>query len=136
MLFVFYFHYAIAITPLLYAYPTEIFPYELRGWGVAITLVIANTTLLIGQVANPVAMGRLGWRYYILFCVLDALFFVCVWFLYPETKGKSLEEVAEVFGDAMVSPLTDVDKLEHVASHEEHGSGGVKQRVVGDAKKY
>jgi hypothetical protein len=72
-------------------------------------------------------MGRLGWRYDILFCVLGALFFLCVWFLYflyPETKGKSLEEVAEVFGDAMVSPLTDVDKLEHVASHEEHGSGG------------
>lgn len=31
MLFLFYFHYDIALSPLLYSYPTEIFPYELRS---------------------------------------------------------------------------------------------------------
>lgn len=121
MLFIFYFHYAIALTPLLYAYPTEIYPYELRGWGVALTLMLANTTLLIGQVANPVAMDRLGWRYYIVFCIIDALFFVCVYFLFPETKGKSLEEVAEVFERTNVGKLSDVDpeKLKTEVIHEE-----------------
>lgn len=117
MLFIFNFHYAIAITPLLYAYPTEIFPYELRGFGVALTLVGANLTLIVGQVANPVALGKLGWRYYIFFVVIDALFFVAVWFLFPETKGRSLEEVARVF-EKTDEPLIAPEKVEAVLNSE------------------
>ncbi|PSN67618.1 general substrate transporter [Corynespora cassiicola Philippines] len=113
-LFIFNFHYAIALTPLLYAYPTEIFPYELRGFGVALTLFGANITLIIGSVANPVAMKALGWRYYILFVVIDALFFIAVWFLFPETKGKSLEEVAKVFDKDGDGRLIDAAKVEAV----------------------
>lgn len=96
LLFIYYFHYDIALTPLLYSYPTELFPYEWRSWGVAFTLIVTNLTLIVGQVANPVAMAHLGWRYYILFCILDALFCVAVWMLFPETKGKSLEELADL----------------------------------------
>lgn len=116
MIFVFYFHYAIALTPLLYAYPTEIFPYELRGLGVSLTLIGANITLVIGQVANPVAMSTLGWKFYIFFCVIDALFFVTVWFLFPETKGKSLEEVAEIFEKNHDGHLIAPEKMEAVLS--------------------
>lgn len=97
MLFIFYFHYDIALTPLLYSYPTELFPYEWRSWGVAYTLICTNGSQIIGMFANPIAMGRLGWRYYIVFCVLDALFIAAVWLLFPETKGKSLEELADLF---------------------------------------
>ncbi|OJJ54143.1 hypothetical protein ASPSYDRAFT_490368 [Aspergillus sydowii CBS 593.65] len=99
MLFLFYFHYDIALSPLLYSYPTEIFPYELRSWGVAFTLIVTNASLIVGQIANPIAMADIGWRYYILFCVLDLLFFLVVWLLFPETKGKSLEEIGKIFDD-------------------------------------
>ncbi|KAH7398620.1 general substrate transporter [Phaeosphaeria sp. MPI-PUGE-AT-0046c] len=118
-LFIFNFHYAIALTPLLYAYPTEIFPYELRSFGVALMLFGANLTLIVGSVANPVAMKALGWKYYILFCVIDALFFVAVWFLFPETKGKSLEEVAMVFEKEKDGPLVDPEKVDAVLNEKE-----------------
>lgn len=118
-LFIFNFHYAIALTPLLYAYPTEIFPYELRSFGVALVLFGANLTLIVGSVANPVAMKALGWKYYILFCVIDALFFVAVWFLFPETKGKSLEEVAMVFDKEKDGPLVDPEKVNAVLNEKE-----------------
>lgn len=111
MLFVFYFHYDIALTPLLYFYPTEIFPYELRSWGVAFTLIVTNASLIVGQLANPVAMADLRWRYYILFCMLNVLFFAAVWFLFPETKGKSLEEVASVFEDMPAPVPWDPEKV-------------------------
>lgn len=109
LLFIFYFHYDIALTPLLYSYPTELFPYEWRSWGVAFTLIVTNLVLIIGQVCNPIAMAKLGWRYYILFCILDSLFIVIVWFLFPETKGKSLEELSGIFDKLEPARVVDVE---------------------------
>ncbi|KAK5673660.1 hypothetical protein LTS12_029815, partial [Elasticomyces elasticus] len=37
--FIFYFHYDIAYTPLLLGYPTEIFPYSIRSKGVTVDLL-------------------------------------------------------------------------------------------------
>jgi len=114
MLFVFYFHYDIALTPLLYSYPTEIFPYELRSWGVAFTLICTNGSLIVGQLANPVALHSIGWRYYILFSCLNVIFFITVWFVFPETKGKTLEEIASVFEKPMNGRATSFPDLEKV----------------------
>lgn len=114
MLFIFYFHYDIALTPLLYSYPTEIFPYELRSWGVAFTLICTNGSLIVGQLANPVALHSIGWRYYILFSCINLIFFVTVWFVFPETKGKTLEEIAIVFENPATSQaasLPDPEKM-------------------------
>lgn len=97
MLFIFYFHYDIALTPLLYSYPTELFTYEWRSWGVAYTLIVTNASQIIGQFCNPIAMAKIGWRYYIVYCILDAALIALVWVLFPETKGKSLEELANLF---------------------------------------
>ncbi|KEY64419.1 hypothetical protein S7711_08475 [Stachybotrys chartarum IBT 7711] len=113
MLFVFYFHYDIALTPLLYSYPTELFPYEWRSWGVAFTLIVTNASQIIGQICNPIAMSRIGWRYYIVFCILDALFIAEVWLLFPETKGKSLEELAGIF-----DKLDDINLVDEEKKHE------------------
>ncbi|RSL92094.1 hypothetical protein CEP52_014009 [Fusarium oligoseptatum] len=111
MLFVFYFHYDIALTPLLYSYPTELFTYEWRSWGVAYTLIVTNLSQIIGQFCNPIAMAKIGWKYYIVFCVLDALFIAQVWFLFPETKGKSLEELASLFEKLEDASARDPEKL-------------------------
>jgi MFS family permease len=97
MIFVFYFHYDIAFTPLVYAYPTEIFPYSLRSVGVTLTYLTGHLGLIVSLFVNPIAMKRISWRYYILFCVLNAVLFVIIYFLFPETKGHSLEEIAAVF---------------------------------------
>jgi Sugar (and other) transporter len=51
----------------------------------------------MGMFVNPIALKAIGWKYYILFCCILALFFVPIFFLFPETKGYTLEEIAEVF---------------------------------------
>jgi len=97
MIFVFYFHYDFAMTPLVLAYPAEIFPYALRGIGVTGTYCSIYVTLIFNLFVNPIAMASIGWRYYTVFCVINAVFFVVVWFVFPETKGYTLEEIAIVF---------------------------------------
>jgi MFS family permease len=96
-IFIYYFFYDIAWTPLLQAYPVEIFPYTLRGRGLSITYISSFIGLIVGNQLNPIAMKNIQWKYYIVFCCLLAVLFVLIWFLFPETKGHTLEEIREVF---------------------------------------
>jgi sugar porter (SP) family MFS transporter len=133
-IFVFFFHYDIAYTPLLLGYPTEIFPYSLRSKGLTVELLTVYGSLIILSFVNPIALDNIGWHYYIVFCVLLAIFFVVTFFLFPETKGYSLEEIAEVFDgpgatrhaqDAAAIRASkaenDSDYLESETTHQEMG---------------
>lgn len=96
-IFIYYFFYDIAWNPLLQAYPVEIFPYSLRGRGLTVTLGSTYVGLIIGQFVNPIAMDAIGWHYYIVFCILLGILFVIIFFMFPETKGHTLEEIAQIF---------------------------------------
>ncbi|KAF1944286.1 hypothetical protein EJ02DRAFT_452654 [Clathrospora elynae] len=53
------------------------------------------------------AIANIGYKYFVVFACLTLVSVVVVYFMYPETKGKSLEEPAELFGDPVVVRLTD-----------------------------
>ena len=53
------------------------------------------TQILLNQV-TPVAMARIEWRYYFLFVVTNIVSAGALLLLYPETNGKSLEQMDEV----------------------------------------
>jgi MFS family permease len=106
-IFIYYFFYDIAWTPLLQAYPVEIFPYTLRGRGLSVAYIGTYSGLILGNQVNPIAMKALSWKYYIVFCVILACLFVIVWFLFPETRGHTLEEMREIFEGKYETP----DKL-------------------------
>ncbi|KAJ3546740.1 hypothetical protein NM208_g1849 [Fusarium decemcellulare] len=95
--FITFFFYAIAWAPLLQAYIVEIYPYTLRGRGLSIMYISTFVGLVVGNQVNPIAMGDIGWKYYIVFCCILAVLLVIIWFLFPETKGHTLEEIQEVF---------------------------------------
>ncbi|GJC86115.1 lactose permease [Colletotrichum liriopes] len=96
-IFIYYFFYDIAWSPLLMSYPVEIFPYTQRGRGLTVTLGSTFISLIIGQFCNPIGLANLGWKYYIVFCVILAILLFSIWLLFPETKGRTLEQIAEVF---------------------------------------
>ncbi|KAH7134451.1 general substrate transporter [Dactylonectria macrodidyma] len=96
-IFIYYFFYDIAWTPLLQAYPVEIFPYTLRSRGLTVTYISAFTGLIVGNQVNPIAMKSIAWKYYIVFCCILFALLVLIWLLFPETKGHTLEEISKVF---------------------------------------
>lgn len=48
---------------------------------------------------TPVAIESIGYKYYILYAVLGACIPILVFFLYPETMGRSLDDMERLFRD-------------------------------------
>jgi hypothetical protein len=46
---------------------------------------------------TPTAIANIGWKYYIIFAVLNLSWTPFIWYFYVETAGLSLEEVDLVF---------------------------------------
>ncbi|KAL8309982.1 hypothetical protein RB597_010002 [Gaeumannomyces tritici] len=124
-IFIFYFFYDIAWTPLLQAYPVEIYPYTLRSRGLSLTLITSFTGLIVGNQVNPIAMGAIQWKYYIVFCCLLLVLLLLVYFLFPETKGRTLEEIREVF-EGPATPTAMSLKAEEAAGEPAYGDGQEK----------
>lgn len=134
-IFLYYFFYDIAWTPLLQAYPIEIYPYTLRARGLSVTYIFTFVGLIVGNQVNPIAMQHIQWKYYIVFCCLLALLLVLVWFLFPETKGHSLEEIREVF-EGKQDPETKLAQVELGSRKDETGEdvGDKHDKGVPEAK--
>ncbi|KAJ5747758.1 MFS sugar transporter [Penicillium nucicola] len=107
-LFLYYGGYDIAFTPLLLAYPAEIWQFSLRAKGVALTSACTYFALLFNSFVNPIALNAIHWKYYFVYIALLVLIFVVVYLLYPETRGHSLENMAAIFDDDENSSWTDV----------------------------
>jgi hypothetical protein len=61
--------------------------------------VIIN--IIFNQV-SPIAFSEVGYKYYSLFICTNLVGAVVVFLIFPETKGKSLEEIAQIFGDEVI----------------------------------
>lgn len=70
-------------------YPSEILPLRLRQKGSSISTA-SNWIInyMIVQITPP-AINNIGWRTYIIFAVLNAVFVPIIYFFFPETKGMS-----------------------------------------------
>jgi hypothetical protein len=53
--------------------------------------------LLFNVFVNPIALNSIAWKYYIVFVCVLITCLITVYFMYPETRGHSLEEMAIVF---------------------------------------
>ncbi|TVY82751.1 High-affinity glucose transporter [Lachnellula suecica] len=74
--------------PVSWVYPPELFPLRVRGKAVAVVTS-----------ANWAFNFALGYFVYLVFGVFCATMFLHVLFMFPETAGKSLEEVETMFTD-------------------------------------
>jgi Sugar (and other) transporter len=83
-------------------YYMEICPFSLRAKGSQLYSLSGALASLFNNYVNPIAMAAISWKYYIVWDIWLFCMVAIVYFGFPETHGKSLEEVAEVFGDAMI----------------------------------
>lgn len=78
-------------------YVTEILPFNLRMRGQASFQFFSTCFSLLSTYAVPVGLQNMGWKFYCIFIPWVVVEFVVLYFVYPETKGPSLEEIALIF---------------------------------------
>jgi hypothetical protein len=49
---------------------------------------------------TPVAVNTIGYKYFIVYAVISATIIPLVYFFYPETMGRSLEELEMMFAES------------------------------------
>lgn len=123
------FVFSLFYTPLgiiSWVYPAEIFPVEVRALGNAITTFTNWVVNLVFAQFSPQALTRIGFRYFYVFFVMNIIAFISYWFFFPETKGRSLEQMDELFGDRVV-PHTLEDPESALAAKKEESATHIEK---------
>ena len=92
--------------PLPWLYPAELSPIKTRAKANAISTCsnwLFNFTVVM---ITPVMVARIHWGTYLFFAALNACFIPIIYFFYPETANRSLEEIDLIFAKGYVENMT------------------------------
>ncbi|OQD75780.1 hypothetical protein PENDEC_c006G06917 [Penicillium decumbens] len=112
-LFLYMCFFGASILPLPWLYPAEMSPIRTRAKANAVSTCsnwLFNFTVVM---ITPVMVSHIGWGTYLFFAVMNGIFIPPMYFFYPETAGRSLEEIDLIFAKGYVENMSYVK-----ASHE------------------
>ncbi|KAJ7891146.1 hexose transporter [Mycena leptocephala] len=89
--------YNLGYNALTYTFLVELFPFHSRAKGITFFQWWGRMASFFNQFVNPIGLAHSGWRYYISYVVWLAFEIVFVYFLFPETAGRTLEELAFLY---------------------------------------
>ncbi|KAF2014545.1 general substrate transporter [Aaosphaeria arxii CBS 175.79] len=96
-MFIYSIFYNIGWNALTYTYMVEIFPFQQRSKGIAFEQLTVRLANFFNTYINPIGLDSIGWKYYIFYCVWMIVEISTVYFLFPETHNRTLEELSFMF---------------------------------------
>lgn len=95
---------------IVVVYPPELYPLHVRAKAVALS-TSANWAVNFALVyVVPYAFAQIQWKVYLIFAVFCAVMFIHVFFLFPETSQKPLEQVDQMFDDTILGRIKLIGK--------------------------
>ncbi|KAL8364929.1 hypothetical protein RB595_003968 [Gaeumannomyces hyphopodioides] len=91
--------YAIGYNAITYTYLVEIWPFAQRARGIAWYQLFSRLAGFFTTFVNPIGLESISWKYLITYCCILAFELVFIYFMFPETSGRTLEELAFLFED-------------------------------------
>ncbi|KAL4078276.1 general substrate transporter [Scleroderma yunnanense] len=93
-------NFAYSWAPIGWVLPSEVFPLHLRSTGISITTSCTWMSNFIIGLVSPRMLAQIGHGgTYFFFAAFSILAFLSAFLFYPETKGRTLEEMDSAFGD-------------------------------------
>ncbi|TVY80500.1 Sugar transporter STL1 [Lachnellula suecica] len=96
-LFVFNTFFAFGWLGMTWLYPAEIVPLRIRAPANGLSTSANWAFNFMVVMITPVAFSSIGYKTYVIFAVINACIFPVVYFFYPETAYRSLEEIDNIF---------------------------------------
>ncbi|KAL7928429.1 general substrate transporter [Trichoderma chlorosporum] len=91
--------YNIGYNALTYTYMVELWPYAERSRGISLFQLFGRLASFFATFVNPIGLQNISWRWLIVYCCWLAFEIAFVYFLFPETAGRTLEELTFLFED-------------------------------------
>ncbi|KXH33619.1 hypothetical protein CSIM01_11784 [Colletotrichum simmondsii] len=120
-LFVFNSFFAIGWLGMTWLYPAEITNLRIRIQANALSTCSNWLSNFLIVMITPPAFANLDYQTYVMFAVFNAAIIPCVYFFFPEPKGRSLEELDVIFASAhadKVNPVKRAKEMRHVEGRE------------------
>ncbi|KAK7420166.1 hypothetical protein QQZ08_010522 [Neonectria magnoliae] len=96
-LFVFNTFFAVGWLGMTWLYPAEITPLRIRAPANALSTSSNWIFNFLVVMITPVSFTNIGYQTYIIFAVINAFMVPCVYYFFPETAYRSLEEMDSIF---------------------------------------
>ncbi|KAM7185470.1 General substrate transporter [Naviculisporaceae sp. PSN 640] len=137
-IFLFSFFFPIGFLGLSFLYATEMAPLSHRVPITALSTGVAWIITFVVAEITPLAFASIKYKYFIIYAVFNfCVILPCVYLFFPETNGRRLEEIDEVFASA-TSVLSTVKESHlvhkrHLNSSSESSSNGELGNMRGNA---
>lgn len=92
--------------PLPWLYPAEVNPIKTRAKANAVSTCTNWLFNFLIVMVTPIMITNIGWGTYLFFAVVNACFLPVIWFFYPETARRSLEEIDIIFAKGSVENMS------------------------------
>ncbi|KAK3300647.1 general substrate transporter [Chaetomium fimeti] len=92
--------------PLPWLYPAEVNPVKTRGKANAVSTCVNWLFNFLIVMVTPIMVRNIGWGTYLFFASVNACFIPVIYFFYPETARRSLEEIDIIFAKGHVEKIS------------------------------
>lgn len=101
-LFLFITFFAFTMLPLPWVYPPEINSMRTRTMATSVSTCTNWLSNFAVVMFTPIFINQSKWGCYLFFCLMNFIYIPFIYFFYPETAGRSLEEIDIIFAKAYV----------------------------------
>ncbi|KAF4155965.1 hypothetical protein CNMCM6936_003577 [Aspergillus lentulus] len=92
--------------PLPWLYPAEISPIKTRAKANAISTCTNWLFNFLIVMVTPIMISNISWGTYLFFACINACFLPVIYLFYPETAGRSLEEIDLIFAKGFLENIS------------------------------
>jgi len=123
--------------PSSWTYPSEIFPSKIRAKAVSLSTASNWAWNCALAFAVPPLLQKINWKMYMIFATFNGVALIHMFLTAPETKGKTLEEMDDVFdsGRPAWKSVKSGSRLDQIQSEIEKGTRKIEHPLHGHGTK-